>query len=626
MQSQFSPFMEQGGYISHNWQPQVITKFGEYNMDELLKPDPTMDTLRTGGNIRNNYMGEDEQQRMSMAMGGELQTHWGGDAEVVSYNPYSAGSGETIMLKGNSHEEYDGEGNTGIGMSYSGNMVEAERGEPVAEMEEGGSMEDQSAVVFGNMKIPSYGVSELGDENAKGKKFKSYVADLSKKEAKQNKIVDRAINMINDIKGDDPYDMLKMNAGMAMLTGADMNLKDYADKKRTAAGIQNAILQTAEEQGLDNDSLARGVIKKAKNSNIAQVGDKVSPKLQPVPELETMFPQRPTSIADLFFTSDIDAEAADFYAENPEPEIVVPRTATGIFSPAEPVRENLGKLPTAKELRRYRPSKGKGLFSKAEDAFTKNEDFLKTAFKELRPLLIPSNQMSLQPEQLMGEAFALSQNVLEPVRAQQYKPMLETRAPKMSAQEMLNKNQMDFNSMARQIGNNPAALSILAAQKQAADRQSIAQVEAANIQQEIAANNRNIAMLNDATLKNLGILDQQYQRQAQAKSATKAQAQTALNSIASKIGQNKLENLQNAVMQNMYNFRYGPKGRIYNVNPKAEFNMASIIQNLDEETYNAVMNQAPDVAKFLELPTKKEKKKEKEKSRNGSIVKAIKGL
>jgi hypothetical protein len=626
-QSQFSPFMEQGGYISHNWQPQVITKFGDYTMDQLLKPDPTMDTLRTGGNIRNNYMGEDEKQRMSMAMGGELQTHWGGDAEVMSYNPYSAGSGETIMLKGNSHEEYDGEGNTGIGMSYSGNMVEAERGEPVAEMEEGGSMEDSSAVVFGNMKIPSYGVSEIGDKNAKGKKFKTYAAHLAKQEAKQNKITDKAIKLVNDVDSDSPFDMLKMNSGMAMLTGADMALKNLATKKRTLAGVQNAILQTAEEQGLDNDSLARGIIKKAKKSDIAQSGEKVSPKLQPLPELETMFPQRPTSIADLFLTRGIDADAADFYAENPQPEIVVPRTATGI-GPTDPtlIRENLGKLPTAKELKKYRPSKGEGLFDKGKDYLTEHKDSLKNMYNELLPYIRPVNQMQLQPEQLMGEAFALSQNVLEPVRAQQYKPMLETRAPKMSAQEMLNKNQMDFNAMARQIGNNPAALSVLAAQKQAADRQAIAQVEAANIQQEIAANNRNIAMLNDASLKNLAILDSQYQRQAQAKSATKAQAQTALNSIASKIGQNKLENLQNAVMQNMYNYRFGPKGRIYNVNPKAEFNMANVIQNLDEETYNAVMKQAPDVAKFLELPTKKEKKKEKEKSRNGSIVKAIKGL
>ena len=190
----------------------------------------------------------------------------------------------------------------------------------------------------------------------------------------------------------------------------------------------------------------------------------------------------------------------------------------------------------------------------------------------------------------------------------------------MSAQEALNKNQADFNALARQIGNNPAALSMLAAQKQAADRQAIAQVEATNIQQEIAANNRNIAMLNDATLKNLAILDTQYQRQAGAKANTKAQAQAALNSIASKIGQNKLENFQSAVMQNMYNYRFGPQGRIINYNPLAQFNTQQLAGSLTDEMKQALAEQSPELAKQFGI-----KVKEKE-SRNGSIVKAIKNL
>jgi hypothetical protein len=589
----YSGFMKDGGYVSNDWQPQVIAKFGEYTMDQLLKPDPTMDTLRTGGSIRNNYMGQDEKMRMNMAMGGELQTHWGGGAEVMSYNPYSAGSGETIMLKGNSHEESDGQGNTGIGMSYGGNMVEAERGEPVAEMQEGGSMGDSSAVVFGNMKIPSYGASELNDEKAKGKKFKSYVADLSKKEAKQNKIIDKATKLVDNVDETDAYDMLKMNAGMAMLTGADMKLKDIAMKKQTAAGIQNAILQTAEEHGLDSDSLAKGKIKKAKGNGIAQYGD--------------VLPYTNKRLTD----EEMNAEAAQFFAENPLPT-ELPRV-TGIDSPMDPtlLRENLGKLPTRKELRNMNK---KGILSKAKDLMGDKEEFAKTAYNELLPYIRPSNQMELQPEQLMGEMYALSTNVLEPVQAQTFKPMLETRAPKMSAQTMLNQNQADFNAMMRQMGNNPAALSVLAAQKQAADRQVIAQVEATNVQQEIAANNRNIAMLNDASLKNLAILDTQYQRQSQAKSATKAQAQAALSSIASKIGQNKLENLQSAVMQNMYNFRFGPKGRIMNVNPLLDIDIPNIA-NMSEEQIAAIEKQ-----------TGKKVNRGKEKAKNGSIVKAIKNL
>jgi hypothetical protein len=595
-------------------------------------------------------MGHDEKMRMNMAMGGELKTHWGGGAEVVSYNPYSAGSGETIMLKGNSHEESDGRGNSGIGMSYGGNMVEAERGEPVAEMQEGGSMGNSSAVVFGNMKIPSYGVSELNDDAAKGKKFKSYVADLSKKEAKQNKITDKAINLVDNIDGDDAFDTLKMNSGMAMLTGADMKLKDIAMKKQTAAGIQNAILQTAEENGLDSDSLAKGKIKKAKGSDVAQMGKRVSnyenlglrvptyenlmnrttPAPIQTPVVETPVvnqqakptrstapkktigkPKKPSPIIPFqnkpLSETEIQNINKEFFEENPIPEPLP--TVTGI-GPIDPTlsRQNLGKLPTAEELAAFAPPEKKGFFDK-------NKEYFKTAYNEILPYIRPTNQMELQPEQLMGEMYALSQNVLEPVRAQTYQPMLETRAPKMSAQTMLNQNQADFNAMMRQMGNNPAALSVLAAQKQAADRQVIAQVEAANVQQEIAANNRNIAMLNAATLKNLETLDKQYVRQAQAKSATKAQAQAALASIASKIGQNKSENLQNAVMQNMYNFRFGPKGRIMNVNPLLDIDIPNIA-NMSEEQIAAIEKQTG----------KKVNRGKKKESRNGSIVKAIKNL
>jgi hypothetical protein len=589
----YSGFMKDGGYVSNDWQPQVIAKFGEYTMDQLLKPDPTMDTLRTGGSIRNNYMGQDEKMRMNMAMGGELQTHWGGGAEVMSYNPYSAGSGETIMLKGNSHEESDGQGNTGIGMSYGGNMVEAERGEPVAEMQEGGSMGDSSAVVFGNMKIPSYGASELNDEKAKGKKFKSYVADLSKKEAKQNKIIDKATKLVDNVDETDAYDMLKMNAGMAMLTGADMKLKDIAMKKQTAAGIQNAILQTAEEHGLDSDSLAKGKIKKAKGNGIAQFGVRLSDKNAPLDYSERWNTYRPVAQID-------DSTPPVVDSMNPIIEPIVENLT---------VPQNLPFTPPSKE------SIKRDIRKARMDNLKENLPSGKDVYNEILPYIRPSNQMELQPEQLMGEMYALSTNVLEPVQAQTFKPMLETRAPKMSAQTMLNQNQADFNAMMRQMGNNPAALSVLAAQKQAADRQVIAQVEATNVQQEIAANNRNIAMLNDASLKNLAILDTQYQRQSQAKSATKAQAQAALSSIASKIGQNKLENLQSAVMQNMYNFRFGPKGRIMNVNPLLDIDIPNIA-NMSEEQIAAIEKQTG----------KKVNRGKKKESRNGSIVKAIKNL
>ena len=50
---------------------------------------------------------------------------------------------------------------------------------------------------------------------------------------------------------------------------------------------------------------------------------------------------------------------------------------------------------------------------------------------------------------------------------------------------------------------------------------------------------RNRALLNDAQLKNLQILDQQYVRQAQAKSNTKTQTLKRLRSIAAKTAQQR---------------------------------------------------------------------------------------
>lgn len=88
---------------------------------------------------------------------------------------------------------------------------------------------------------------------------------------------------------------------------------------------------------------------------------------------------------------------------------------------------------------------------------------------------------------------------------------------------------------------------------------------------QVYAANRNI--LNDAKLKNLAIYDQQYQRQAQARSNTKATTQAALNSIASKYAQNKLENRTLGVYENLYNYRFDPSGRAINMNPLFQPNM-----------------------------------------------------
>jgi hypothetical protein len=276
IQAQNQSYMKDGGWVSHDWQPQVIASFGGLDEQEVYDyAHEGMDTLRAGGHLRDytppsdrameTY--EDGGEIQSYGLGGELQTHWGGGAETISRNPYLPGTGETIMFRGKSHEEYSPNGETGIGVTYGGNPVEVERGEPMVELEEGGTIDPEtgevqkSGVVFGNLQIPNQYIDMLGDKNAKGKKFKNYVADLSKIEEKQNSIIDKSSKELNALDPINSFDKLKLTALQANIQGANMKLKELADKKINAASLQNAINDTAEEHGLVADDLARGKAK-----------------------------------------------------------------------------------------------------------------------------------------------------------------------------------------------------------------------------------------------------------------------------------------------------------------------------------------------------------------------------
>ena len=212
--------------------------------------------------------------------------------------------------------------------------------------------------------------------------------------------------------------------------------------------------------------------------------------------------------------------------------------------------------------------------------------------------------------------MALATNQLEPVQAQTFRPLLETPYT-VSYQDVLNANQADYNTLQRQVGYNPAALSQLSSQKYAANAAVKAQEFRENQGLAMGAYNRNRGILNDASLKNLAILDQQFQRQSQARSATKAQAQAALSSIADKIAKHKLENRTLGVYENMYNYRFGPKGRAINVNAPYDFNM---------QGSQASGGGMPTLPEGYEYTTEIRKKKTKDDAKNGSIVKAIKNL
>jgi hypothetical protein len=179
------------------------------------------------------------------------------------------------------------------------------------------------------------------------------------------------------------------------------------------------------------------------------------------------------------------------------------------------------------------------------------ENLLKATASQLLPYLNRPYSEDLDYLQTLGEQYALSTNQLQPVQAQLFTPNL-TQVSNLSYQDQLNENQATFRSLIPQLRNNPEALAQLAAQKYQADSKVLGEQLRINQGRQDQTFAANIATLNDAKLKNLSILDQQYQRQSEAESKTKATAQAALNSIAAKTLQNKADMRELAVYSNMF--------------------------------------------------------------------------
>jgi hypothetical protein len=849
LQTQNKAFMEDGGWVSNDWMPQVITTFGDHKVSDLLKPPHDADMLRAGGHMsyytppsaEAMYTGKAE-NGVQMAMGGDLQVGRG-SADTMSYNPYLPGDGETVMFRGPSHD------NGGMPISFGNNGVEVEGGEPAIKMEDGGKKEN--LVVYGNMMIPDYGVNEIGDPKAKGKKFKHYIADLSKQEAKINKSVDKGVKLVNTKDSDDPYDQLAFNSGKAMMMGGDLKLKTIAERKLDAAAVQNAILDTADEYGVKSDDLAKGKIKMDKDNNMyaefgkkvmfdkgGKAGKKYDPEFEnfinqamqleqansyqagnyrgggsnfgtnnksiQTPEQakeyyyknywskvkdlpaglrtralqmaintgdpygELMVASGKMSVKDRAATTgerkdkaitgnkNWEASKADIlkaYKENPEEFLAkldseqnryydslvahndfginkdtnrefyddymglakyasqqyIPREKVAeAIQTAQPVQQAIAPVaqqpvapviqqataPAASAQPEIVPITPKasttvkqiGTLDEEpiiiENKNVKNKkpqyDMPKTSLRSIQPTsfdtrgaimnamdksiasgaykaspssevseedkgsqkpvknktgmdndwmnllgiglssalgqLRPSNAEFLDPAQLAPEMMSLATNQLEPVQAQTFQPLLSAPTS-YSLQDQLNEITSQTRAAEKMSAYNPEAASMIAAQAYNAKNKVLGEQFRMNQaeQQRVAEQNRNV--LNDANLKNLAILDTQYQRQEQAKSATKQQAIEAMKSIADKTAKNKLENRQLGVMENLYNYRFNKSGQAYNLNGLQFFNMNGALAKNQEA--------APE---GWEWEKTLKKKKDSDTGRNGAIVKAIKNL
>jgi len=627
VQQQFGANMEDGGmtspykWVSHTWQPQVIASFGGHNVKDLLKPPHDADMLRAGGHLK-AYTPPSaaamSTERPVMQMGGELQTHWGGYAEPMSYNPYLPDGGETIMFRGQSHDESDGRGNTGIGITYGENPVEVERGEPAVKLQDGTSG-DSSLVVFGNLKIPKSYLPFLGEE-AKGKKFKTYVADLSKKENKQNKKLDKATQMLEDFEVSTPIDKMTLNSLQYTMLGANQKLKELADKKMTAASLQNAINDTAQEMGLVADDLARGKVKidKEASKETAQGGK----KLEKIKALPTV-PKGQTK-GDVFWGNVTQADFEAMKARNPwydwknfDPsskadvkdfqiafnkeaqKLGVPARlrVDGAFGEQTVSAESLYGEPKSFDI----PSGDLNIQKIPETAPEKEtvappivpitpykRNPLLDVIGQVLPYIRPTDMEELDPRQLIGEMYALGTNQLEPVQAQTIQPQLSVPYD-ISLQDILNENEATFRSQQRLMGYNPAAQSQLNAQKYAANQKVLAEQFRLNQAEKQRVYEQNRNLLNQFGLQNLAILDRQYERQEKAKSITKGTNLEALKSIGDKFMRNQLSNRTLATAENLYNFRYDPRFRAINMNAPFQPQIPTVYTGPDGKQYQTII-------------------------------------
>jgi hypothetical protein len=612
-------------------------------MKDLLKPPHDAPMLRAGGSVGSGYYTPPSEEAMqTYDMGGELETHWGGYMEPMSQNPYLPDGGVTVMPRGQSHSESDGKGNTGIGITYGDNPVEVERGEPMVKLQDGGTGED-NLVVFGNMKIPNYGLLDF-DKKAKNKKFKTYAADLTETEAKQNKLIDKSVEKLDDLEVFTPFDKLELESLQANIIGANMKLKDIAEKKQRLGDLQQSIHATAPEFGYDdvdkfNNDVMKGKVKAKKGkveSDMPEAQDGFDIR-SIVPQVNT--PKQMTSLLPNQSLANQPNSMVQALIKKIVPQVNVPMAYNPFQQPIPLQYPGRSRFPLTNTfgdpVTSYSPSTvppppspgslKKSIFGTIGDFINENlEDNGSMLVNQLLPYLRPTNQTPLDPIQLAGEMYALANNQVEPVYAQTLQPRLGSPID-ISLQSALNANQADYNALLKNVGYNPAAQSLLAAQKYEANSELLGKESQMNKEERARVFNENRQLLNEYDFKNAGILDQQMVRQSQARSNTKAQTQEALNSIGNKYLENKRENREVGMNENLYNFRYDSRGRLINMNPLVQF----AIPNIANQPLAQQLGQQSTTGKE-ELPVYDPSGKKvvayRQKAKNGNIVKAIKNL
>jgi hypothetical protein len=418
----------------------------------------------------------------------------------------------TLQVEDNQFEPLDDNTILIKGDSHENGGTKLNYGGKLVEAENGETlsvMNDNSAVIYGNLRNP-----------LTGNKYKNDSKFLAEKQAKVEGYIDDGVELVNNNNPQDKWDALKFNSGKAMMQGGTFKKNIILQAKEHLSDMQQAHLEIAHPE----------MATKAKYGIKLDDGGFIGPTL-PIngPPYNVPHMDMPGIGRQRYFKG----------AGN-----VVPINENQIdISPEGNIPSYLAKK-TAPSLQIY--------------GHENTEAFA------------PTDARGLSFDQILPELYSAATNKQEGVFSQNFTPELYNPYS-VSFQDRRNAANSQFRASTQYLGDNPAAQASLAGQTY--ENINNANAEEFRTNQGIFNDieNKNIGLVNEAKSRNLNIADNAYVRQQQAKSNTKAQNATILQSISSKIHQNQLEQSTIQLYENLYNYRFGKNNKAQNYNSNPEF-------------------------------------------------------
>lgn len=320
--------------------------------------------------------------------------------------------------------------------------------------------------------------------------------------------------LLEEIEPKDPFDILAVNSGRAKVMGANAKQAELNSVKELFANIQQQKLNLAAQMNVDPLDLDKADFGKT----MAQ-GGKKKPK-RPYEEVDYSMP-----IPDV-----------------PQPQMSIKPPASYNFNPP-------GQQPQAPGF-----------------------DY---SIRTPEARLIESDARDMNPVNILPEIYALATNQVDPVQMQRYNPTLQ-QSYNVSFQDQINQNNSTFRALQQRGSGNPAAMATMAGQLYSANNAVQANQFRTNQALSAEVYNANRQTLNEAQRFNLGLQDQQYVRQEQARSNTRSQELEAFSSIADKTLQHTRDMNRLKTYENLYDYRYSPEYVAEYAGPDAQFNVPNI--------------------------------------------------